>query len=307
MMLAPGEIVGPFAVESLLGRGAAATVWAVRRRDGGGVYALKVLSTALPTGAARLRLEAQELLSMRHPNVVSVTDVVEVNGHLALVMERVHGPSLDRLLAREVLDWLMIDRLFAQVLDGVEAAHARALVHRDLKPSNVLVAESGGLRVAKVSDFGLVKALHAALGPLSLTQPFEALGTPGYVAPEQMIDATSVDQRADIFSLGCILYRMAAGRTAFPGDLRGAVVASLRGEYKPLEQAAPGAPATYAAAVRACLSPGRDQRPPTVAALRAMLSLPGGAPAVASPPPSAEPETLGLGDIAAALGGDDEL
>ncbi|MBM4366221.1 MAG: serine/threonine protein kinase [Deltaproteobacteria bacterium] len=307
MMLAPGEIVGPFAVESLLGRGATATVWAVRRRDSGGVYALKVLSTALPRGVERLRREAQALLSMRHPHVVSVIDVVEVRGHPALVMEHVQGPSLDRLLAREALDWLMIDRLYAQVLDGVEAAHALGLVHRDLKPSNVLIAEAGGLRVAKVSDFGLVKALHSAPGTDPLTQAFEALGTPGYIAPEQMIDAKSVDQRADIFSLGCILYRMAAGQGAFPGDLRGAVVASSRGEYTPLEAAAPGVPGSYATAVRACLSPEREQRPPSVAALRAMLSLAGGVPPAAAPHPSAEPETLSLGGLVAALGGDHEL
>ncbi len=304
-MLAPGEIVGPFAVESLLGRGASATVWAVRRRDSGGVYALKVLSAALPRGVERLRREALVLFSMRHPNVVSVTDVVEVHGHPALVMERVQGPSLDRLLAREAFDWLMIDRLFAHVLDGVEAAHARGLVHRDLKPSNVLVAETSGLRVAKVSDFGLVKALDSALGPNSLTQAFEALGTPGYIAPEQMIDAKSVDQRADIFSLGCILYRMAAGQSAFPRDLRGAVVASSRGEYTPLEEVAPGAPAAYATAVRACLSPDREQRPRAVSSLRRMLSLSHGSPVPV--PPSAEPEALSLGGLAAALSDADEL
>ncbi len=301
-MLSVGDYIEPFEVEVLLGRGAMATVWGVRRRDTGGRYALKVLAAGGERLRERLAREARALLSMRHPSVVSLTDLVDVRGHPALVMERVDGLTLEQLLAREVLDYAVVDRLFGQVLDGVEVAHDRGLVHRDIKPSNVLVAVVDGLRLAKVSDFGLVKALRPPPGEGALTQAFEALGTPGYVAPEQLLHAAGADTRADVFSLGCLLYRMVAGRAPFPGELNASIVASSRGEYPPLAHVVADVPPAYAEAVDVCLRPDREDRPPSVSALRALVQR---GPVARRSTPSggldAGPEALSLGGLASAI------
>ncbi len=216
-MLTIGQTLHRFRVEELVGRGGMATVFRVRHLQLESDHALKVLFVTSPSVRERLLLEGKVQANLRHPNIVSVTDVLELDGVPALVMEYVDGPSLDHWLAehRPTLDEALW--LFRGILRGVGAAHARGVVHRDLKPANVLLAPSSLGFVPKVTDFGLVKSL---IVNDDYSQEGTAIGTPEYMSPEQIRDASRVDQRADMWALGCILYELVCGCRPFVADDR---------------------------------------------------------------------------------------
>ncbi len=256
-MLSPGAQVGRFTIESFLGHGSMGAVWRVT--DAEGVrWALKLLDTGGPQPRERFLREAEVQGAIRHPNVVAVYEVVEVDGLLGLVMEYVEGLPLSRVLARDPPDAPMIDRLFGQICAGVGAAHAAGVVHRDLKPSNVLVGGLDGLRVAKVTDFGIVRILDRGAFDPRLTLSGGMMGTPGYMAPEQAADARLADARSDVYSLGCILYCMVTGR---PPDGFGVVPPADPRQF------APGLADRYVSLIEACMARSPDDRPATVQAL----------------------------------------
>lgn len=269
-MLAAGTLVDRYIIESVAGRGGMGVVYRVRHQVLGSTHALKVVERPVSGTAERFMREARAQARLRHPNVVSVTDYLEVLGLPALVMEWVEGRPLDRVLNDGPMPYVEIDRLFAEVCAGVMAAHELSMVHRDIKPANILVTEVDGLRTAKVTDFGIVKVS----GDPTLTRSRSGMGTPGYMAPEQVFDAKRVDVRADVYSLGCLLYRMLCGAPPFRGELRALLACVARGEYPPPESVVPELPGNYVRAIRACLEPARELRPPSVAALRALLAEP---------------------------------
>jgi len=269
-MLPAGTVVDRYVIESVAGRGGMGVVYRVRHQTLGSTHALKVVERPVSGAAERFIREAQAQARLRHPNVVAVTDYLDVHGLPALVMEWVEGRPLDRVLADGPMPYVEIDRLFAEVCAGVGAAHELSMVHRDIKPANVLVTEVDGLRTAKVTDFGIVKVSGAP----TLTRSRSGMGTPGYMAPEQVFDAKRVDVRADVYSLGCLLYRMLCGAPPFRGELRALLACVARGEYPPPESVVPDLPGNYVRAIRACLEPARELRPPTVAAVRALLAEP---------------------------------
>src|SRR5690606_39000326 len=127
---------------------------------------------------------------------------------LALVMDLVDGPSLDDLMYQRRLSVAEVDELARGILAGVAEAHRHGFVHRDLKPANVLLKPIPGGFTPKVADFGIVKALEVSGDGMHATRVGVAMGTPRYMAPEQVRDAKSVDQRADVFSLGAMFYEM---------------------------------------------------------------------------------------------------
>ncbi|MEZ4239192.1 MAG: serine/threonine-protein kinase [Myxococcota bacterium] len=212
--LSPGQRVDRYIVEGKLGEGGMAVVWRVRHETLETRHALKILTLEGRNIRKRLVREGQAQARMDHDNVVPVTDVLDVDGQPGLLMPYVAGPSLEAWLARyrPSLDEALT--LFRGIAAGVGHAHARGLVHRDLKPANVLLAVSNGRLVPQVTDFGLAKDLersgHTSIGA--------KLGTPEYMAPEQVLDASGVDRRADLWSLGCILYRLVCGVSPFDGD-----------------------------------------------------------------------------------------
>ena len=270
-MLAPGTVVDRYVVDALIGRGGMARVYRVRHLNLGSVHALKVVEVPGEEVVERFAREARSQARLRHPNVVSVTDFVDVDGLPGLVMEYVEGRSLDKELAAAPASMETLDILFADVCSGVAAAHAVNLVHRDIKPANVLVTSVDGRPLAKVADFGIVKVIGDSSGNPTLTRSESTMGTPGYMAPEQVFDAKRVDTRADIFSLGCLLYRMWCGVPPFQGDLRTVFTDVARGRYPAPETRVPNMPERYRQAIRRCLNPDRDARPADVPALRAML------------------------------------
>jgi len=229
-MLAPGSIVGAYKVVRLIGKGGIAAVYKVQHRQLRSFHALKVLFTTDQDSAERLIREGRVQAVLSHPNIVAVTDVMEVDGAPALVMEYVSGPSL--------LDWLQSNKppldavldLYRGIVLGIDVAHAAGVVHRDLKPENILLAPTQQGIIPKVCDFGLVKVLAGD----SATLAGVGFGTPEYMAPEQTEDAANVDSRADLWALGCLLYEMTTGHSAFEGSDVAAIYEAVRkGRYEP--------------------------------------------------------------------------
>jgi serine/threonine-protein kinase len=213
-----GRVLQRYTVQALVGRGGMGTVYQVRHNQLGSMHALKVLHWVSRTVRNRLMREGQAQSRLRHPNVVNVTDVVDVDGTPGLIMEHVDGPSLSELLReRGRLPLDEVDRLAQGIIRGVDAAHRAGLVHRDLKPANVLLAPGDEGNVPKVADFGLARLAETGAGDPRLTRSDTPMGTPSYMAPEQIRDASTADARSDIFSLGAVLYELAVGRRAFDG------------------------------------------------------------------------------------------
>ncbi|MCB9669562.1 MAG: serine/threonine protein kinase [Alphaproteobacteria bacterium] len=212
-LLRLGETVEKYVIEGELGQGGMARVYRVRHQTLGTHHALKVLTLASPGVRKRLLLEGRTQARLRHPNIVAVTDVLELPFGTGLILEFINGPTLEDLVLRKrELPFEAIDELAAAgVLEGVAYAHGEGLVHRDLKPANVLCQIVGGRLVPKVADFGLVKSVDG----LSNTRSGVAMGTPRYMSPEQIRDAKHVDERTDVFAMGVVLYFLITGRDCF--------------------------------------------------------------------------------------------
>lgn len=259
-MLKDGDLAGPFRVEGTAGAGKCGVVFKVRHVQNGEVYALKVLLTPSAYAAERFAREAEALRQLKHPNVVRVYGSLRVQDKPALVLGWVDGGTLKSWRAEEPPRLARLS-LFDQILRGAAAAHLVGLVHRDLKPSNILVDKAGSPRIA---DFGLVKLLDS---DSPLTRTGAMLGTLGYMAPELFLDAKHVDSRADIFSLGAVLYWLMSGTMAFPSLNRAQNLDDVRHRrWAPIE----GPPALLET-IAACLDPEPAARPPTCAAVSRML------------------------------------
>ena len=231
MALAPGTLFGPYKIVALIGAGGMGEVYSGTdtrlKRD----VAIKVLPPLFASDAdrlARFQREAEVLASLNHVNIAHVYGLEQSDGTTALAMELVEGETLAERIARgpiQVDDALAIAR---EIADALEAAHARGIVHRDLKPGNVKLTPDG---TVKVLDFGIAKALDGRKtgAPLttSATQTGVVLGTPAYMSPEQA-RGTSVDERADIWAFGCVLFEMLAGRPPFESADVTLTPASLR-------------------------------------------------------------------------------
>jgi serine/threonine protein kinase len=227
---------------------------------------------------ARFEREARTAASIQHPNVIDVNDFGKSDeGVFFLVMEYVEGESLYQLLRREgTLSVQRAHALLRQICAGVEAAHDEGILHRDLKPANVFIVQrkkkDGSISVddlVKVGDFGLAKIISQSLaGDASGSGPASRgiLGTPEYMAPEQMQSGATLDARADIYALGAMAYHMLGGRPPFTGDIMQIFAQKLTGETPPLSTLRSDIPAPVEQAVMHALKKEADGRPPTVAA-----------------------------------------
>jgi serine/threonine protein kinase len=215
----PAELIGHprYRILGFQGAGGMGVVYKAIHRLMERVVALKVLNHSLTTRpgfAERFRREAKAAARLSHPNIVAAYDADEAAGTHFLVMEFVAGTTLDQEVARRgPLPVREACDLVRQVALGLQHAHERGLVHCDIKPHNLLLTSSGQV---KILDFGLARVLEEG-GIGSVTLPSgTVLGTPDYVAPEQARDPRSADIRSDIYSLGCTLYHLLAGRPPFP-------------------------------------------------------------------------------------------
>jgi serine/threonine-protein kinase len=208
-----------------IGRGAAATVWRGRDRASGREVAVKVLHEehmGHPRAIARFMQERSILLSVRHPNVVRVRDLLTTgDGALALVMDLVQGGNLRTYLEqRGTIPTAAAATLLAQVADGLDAAHARGVVHRDLKPDNVLVdRDLGGRPRARLTDFGIARVLDAP----GMTTSGSVVGTPNYMSPE-LIEGGRPSPAVDVYALGMMFYELVVGRPPYAGQVQTAIL-----------------------------------------------------------------------------------
>jgi serine/threonine protein kinase len=222
-------LLGQYKVRSRIGRGPMAGVYEAAHPQGQ-VVAIKVLPPAQaadPTVLARFQREARLAMRLQHPNVIRTFQAGEHNGTHFLVMELLHGETLnDVLLRRGRLPAAEAIRLIYQALLGLQHIHEQDLIHRDLEPGNLMVVPGGAgqtdstlTSTVKILDIGLGKALFDlgadGTGPVNLTATSDQLGTPLYCAPEQSKDARTADIRSDIYSLGCVFYHALAGQPPF--------------------------------------------------------------------------------------------
>ncbi len=269
MELEAGQTIERFTVEAKLGEGGMAAVYRVRHNTLGSHHALKLLKSSNADVRRRLVEEGRVQAALHHPNIVAVTDVLVVDGQPGLLMELVNGPTLEQWLWENRPTLEQAEALFRGIVAGVGRAHRSGLVHRDLKPGNVLLDVADGVVIPKVTDFGLAKILADEQGGHSQTRSGVTLGTPQFMAPEQIRNAKGVDQRADIFALGCILYNLVCGRPPFQDpDILNLYNAIANGQYAPPETYAPGLPARISQAITGALVVDREQRTQDCDALR---------------------------------------
>jgi hypothetical protein len=215
-----GKVLGSYEILDKLGEGGMGEVWRARDRRLHRTVAMKILPRDVasnPARRARFEQEARALGALNHPNIVTIFDVGQDDGHFYIVSELVDGESLRTVLDRGPLPQRKAIEMVVQMAEGIAAAHALGIVHRDLKPENVMVTRSGQI---KLLDFGLAKLNVPAKGDntativLAVSEPGVVMGTVGYMSPEQ-VRGEPLDARSDIFSLGCILYEMFLGGRAF--------------------------------------------------------------------------------------------
>ena len=274
-----------YRLEKRLGRGAMGQVYLARdenlltRRVAVKTIRPDVLSDEdLQEGEAiaRFEREARTAASIQHPNVIDVTDFGKSDdGVFFLVMEYVEGESLYQLLRRE--GTITVQRalmLLRQISAGVEAAHDEGILHRDLKPANVFIVQRkkkdgtlAGDDMVKVGDFGLAKIISQSLsGITSGSGPASRgiLGTPEYMAPEQMQTGVTLDARADVYALGAIAYHMLGGRPPFTGDMMQIFAQKLTQETPALSTLRSDIPATVEHSVMHALEKEAEKRPASV-------------------------------------------
>jgi serine/threonine protein kinase len=267
LILSPGKRIDRYEVVRPLGQGGMAVVVEVRHVDLGTRHALKVLQVHAPWLYDRLINEGRIQAQLRGKHICRVTDVVRVGEAPGLVMELVDGPPLEVMLTTYQPNLDQIDHLARGILSGIRVAHDAGLVHRDLKPANVLLEITDTEVVPKVTDFGLAKTLGELGGTgRDTTRSGVTLGTPSYMAPEQFRNAKHADQRADQFSLGCLLYELVSGLRPFPGETPVEVYeAAQAGRFRPLRDVAPSVPRRMAEAITRALQPHPDDRYPDCA------------------------------------------
>ncbi|MCB9686614.1 MAG: serine/threonine protein kinase [Alphaproteobacteria bacterium] len=276
-MLTPGRRIGRYEVLSLVGIGGMAAVYRVRHVELGSVHALKLLAVHRDRVRERLLQEGRAQASLIHPNVVRVTDVLTSEDAPVLVMEFVEGPTLLNLVDDfEHLSLGTAMDIAIGVTRGLAAAHEVGLVYRDLKLANVLLAtDPDGRYVPKIADFGLVKVVAADSASVRLTRAGSAMGTPEFMAPEQMRDASRVDARADLYSLGCMFYALLTGRLPFRGtDLTLLHQRILAGDYVRPQTRVPGLPDALCELVEQLLLPDPKRRPASATEVLARLQRP---------------------------------
>jgi serine/threonine protein kinase len=269
--------IGAYQIKGTIGEGGMGIVYRARHRteavaiQQGGDVALKVLHTQYSNNAtyqARFEREASVSITLQHPNIVKSFDFVVDGGSLGLAMERLDGVNLSEVIEKQrgPIPWREALEMFDQVLSAVCYAHSKGVVHRDLKPENIMINGSG---VLKILDFGIAKVEEGGG-----TQTGTGLGTIHYMAPEQYTDASTVDQRADVYALGVTLYEMLAGRLPWPRETSEFLIMTLKvNEKLPLpSDFYPDIPPSIVQTIMSALNADLTKRTATASLLKEALA-----------------------------------
>jgi serine/threonine protein kinase len=269
----PDIQIAGYRIEARLGRGGMGEVYRAVQLSLGRRVALKVLAPKLAADDVfrrRFLRESRIAASIDHPSIIPIYETGEDGGLLYIAMRYVDGMDLSTLLRREGrLEPARALAIMAQVASALDAAHARGLVHRDVKPANILLAAgpAGGDGHCYLCDFGIIKEVNAQQAQSALTATDQFVGTIPYVAPEQ-IEGRDLDGRADVYSLGCVLFHCLTGSVPFErmNDIE-VVFAHLREPPPSLSRRAPGLPTAMDAVVARAMAKSSDDRWPTCSAL----------------------------------------
>src|SRR5215472_2893021 len=267
MPLSPGVRLGPYEILGAIGAGGMGEVYRARDTRLGREIALKILPESFACESDRLHRfeqEARAVAALNHSNILAVFDIGQQNGSPFLISELLEGESLRAVLDRGPLPQRKTIEYGVQIAQGMAGAHEKGIVHRDLKPENIFVTKDGRI---KILDFGLAKlaqpspeeANGATLASLG-TAAGVVLGTPGYMAPEQ-VRAQPADARTDIFAFGAVLYEMLSGLRAFRRDTPAdSMTAVLKEDPPEMSDATHPVSPALDRIVRRCLEKSPDQR-----------------------------------------------
>src|SRR5215213_8582472 len=245
-------------------------VFVATDRSLGRKIVIKVLPPELTAGVnrERFRREIQVAAQLQHPHIVTLLSAGEHEELLYYTMPYIEGESLRGALEKGPLAVKEVVRILHDVVDALAYAHARGVIHRDIKPGNILRQGAHAL----VTDFGVAKALNAAMPVSGITTAGMAIGTPAYMAPEQLAGDPAADHRIDIYAVGLLAYELLIGESPFTGPSPAATMAAqLTRIPEPLYQCCPDVPQPLSAIIMQCLAKEPDQRPPTAEALMAAL------------------------------------
>jgi serine/threonine protein kinase len=278
--LIAGDTIGDrFILDACLGAGGMGVVWSAHDANDQR-YALKFLRTDSEEQVRRLRREAAVLCALRHPNIVAAHEVLETSRGPVLVMELLCGTMLDaRLAGGRTLSAKQVAPIALQILSALGVAHGRGIVHRDLKPQNIFVGEDGRVRVF---DFGMAKltsewmeSSRAGTSTL-ITRSGTIVGTPLYMAPEQIFGERDIDARADLWSFGVVMYRALTGRLPIEARTIALVMKALTQNdlraFEPVE----ALPIELHKMIERLLSIRRDDRPASIEEPYAVFTALGG-------------------------------
>ena len=319
-MISIGSSVGNYRVVSKLGAGAMATVYLAEHPRINKKVAIKVINQDLATSkemVSRFMTEARAASQIGHDHIVDILDFGQSpEGENFMIMEYLEGQTISsRIRAAGRLDVMAALHIAMQIVDALQTAHAKGVIHRDLKPDNIyLIRRAGTGDYVKILDFGLAKLLSGTEGQNHKTSSGSVLGTPHYMAPEQCEGRLNVDGRADLYSVGCVLYFMVTGELPFPGDGFAEVILKHISEPPPNPRSInPAISPAMEKIILHCLAKNRDYRFQTAEELSRALQdpekwsqeigddparisgptgggrRPAAAPAVGAAPPAASP------------------
>ena len=267
----PGTVIDQrFVIDRLAGEGGMGTVYrALDRANGDAPVALKVLQRIVQSDVERFRREADTLRFVSHPAVLRYVCDGAHGPDAFLVTEWLDGEDLQERLAREGMTLAETISLARRVASALDAVHEHGLVHRDLKPSNLFLVDRQPEKL-KLLDFGLARMGHTAS---NITQTGVLMGTPGYMAPEQARGDATLDGRADLFALGCVLYKCLTGEAPFHGTHVVATLARILIEDPPAPSTIRGdIPSALDALVMQLLAKEPARRPANARAVLAPVS-----------------------------------